>query len=97
MTSFVYSMYLTGAGGIINSNVGLGLALFYGGAIQLLAGLFELKRGDVFHATVFSSYGGYWICFGFVHLDATGIIASYKDDPEMLKNALVVGGILGGN
>ncbi|CAG8652294.1 16346_t:CDS:2 [Funneliformis caledonium] len=88
MTSFVYSIYLTGAGGITNSNVGLGLALFYGGAIQLLAGLFELKRGDVFHATVFSSYGGYWICFGFVHFDATGIIASYKDDPEMLKNAL---------
>jgi len=50
-------MYLAGAGGITNYNVGLGLALFYGGIIQLLSGLFEMKRGNVFHATVFSSYG----------------------------------------
>ena len=114
MTMFVYSMYLAGAGGVTNYNAGLGLALFYGGFIQLLAGIFEMIRGDIFHGTVFSSFGndllylsceylmakrsiahdnfyllgGYWICFGFIHFDATGIISSYKDNPEMLSNSL---------
>ena len=54
---FFYSMYLTGAGGVTNTNVGLGLALFYGGFIQFLAGILEMIRGDIFHGTAFSSYG----------------------------------------
>jgi uncharacterized protein len=65
MTSFVYSMYLAGAGEVTNHNVGLGLALFYGGFIQLLAGIFEMIRGDIFHGTVFSSYGKNLIRFIF--------------------------------
>jgi succinate-acetate transporter protein len=88
MTIFIYSMYLMRTGGVANHNVALGLALFYGGFIQILAGIFEMMRGDIFHGTVFPSFGGYWICFGFIHYDATGILDSYKDDPVMLKNAL---------
>ncbi|RIA81380.1 hypothetical protein C1645_810077 [Glomus cerebriforme] len=88
MTTFVYSMYLIGIGGVTNTNVGLGLALFYGGSIQLLAGIFEMLRGDIFHGTIFSSYGGYWISFGFIHFEATGVVSSYKDNPVMLNNAL---------
>jgi uncharacterized protein len=39
----------------------LGYALAYGGIIQLLAGMWEFRRGNVFAATAFSSYGGFWI------------------------------------
>ena len=39
----------------------LGYALAYGGLIQLLAGMWEFRRGNVFAATAFSSYGGFWI------------------------------------
>ncbi|CAG8668693.1 putative transmembrane protein [Rhizophagus irregularis DAOM 181602=DAOM 197198] len=88
MTLFVFSMYLIGTGGVVNHNVALGLALFYGGFIQVLAGIFEMMRGDIFHGTIFPSFGGYWICFGFINYDATGILSSYKDNPEMLRNAL---------
>ncbi|KAJ3055873.1 hypothetical protein HK102_011282 [Quaeritorhiza haematococci] len=35
--------------------------MFYGGFIQLLAGLLEFKNKNVFGATVFSSYGGFWM------------------------------------
>ena len=45
------------AGGITNYDVGLGLALFYGGFIQLIAGILEIIRGNIFHGTVFSSFG----------------------------------------
>ena len=39
----------------------LGYALAYGGICQLLAGMWEFRRGNVFAATAFSSYGGFWI------------------------------------
>ena len=39
----------------------LGYALAYGGACQLLAGMWEFKNRNVFGATAFSTYGGFWI------------------------------------
>ncbi|MCL6452639.1 MAG: acetate uptake transporter [Alicyclobacillus sp.] len=41
----------------------LGLALVYGGAGQLLAGMWEFRKGNTFGATAFSSYGAFWIAF----------------------------------
>src|SRR5256885_3314711 len=37
----------------------LGLAFFYGGLIQLLAGMWEVRNRNVFGATAFSTYGGF--------------------------------------
>jgi succinate-acetate transporter protein len=39
----------------------LGYALAYGGLAQLLAGMWEFRRGNVFASTAFSSYGAFWI------------------------------------
>jgi uncharacterized protein len=39
----------------------LGYALAYGGGCQLLAGMWEFRNRNVFGATAFSSYGGFWI------------------------------------
>jgi uncharacterized protein len=39
----------------------IGLALFYGGLAQLLAGMWEFKAGNTFGATAFSSYGAFWL------------------------------------
>ncbi len=39
----------------------VGPALFYGGAAQLLAGMWEFKNRNVFGATAFSTYGGFWM------------------------------------
>jgi succinate-acetate transporter protein len=39
----------------------LGYALAYGGGVQLLAGMWEFRNRNVFGATAFSSYGGFWI------------------------------------
>ena len=42
----------------------LGLALFYGGLVQLLAGMWEFRNRNVFGATAFSTYGGFWLSLG---------------------------------
>jgi hypothetical protein len=39
----------------------LGYAFAYGGLVQLLAGMWEFRRGNVFASTAFSSYGAFWI------------------------------------
>jgi len=64
----------------------LALALAYGGGAQLLAGMWEFKRGNTFAATAFSSYGAFWIAFWFLvtHLlpsvsaaDAPSVVGSF--------------------
>jgi succinate-acetate transporter protein len=42
----------------------LGYAFAYGGLGQLLAGMWEFKNRNVFGATAFSTYGGFWIGLG---------------------------------
>jgi uncharacterized protein len=61
LTTFLLSAananWMTAATG----NAWLGYALAYGGTIQLLAGMWEFRNRNVFGATAFSTYGGFWI------------------------------------
>jgi succinate-acetate transporter protein len=55
----------------------LGAALFYGGMVQLLAGMWEFRNRNVFGATAFSTYGGFWLALGtFVVLAETTKLGS---------------------
>ena len=66
MTTFVLSA--------VNSNliptsvepVVFGLAFFYGGLAQLLAGMWEFVKGNTFGALAFSSFGAFWLSFGYL-------------------------------
>ena len=49
----------------------VGPALFYGGVTQLLAGMWEFRNRNVFGATAFSTYGGFWLSLGIVVLLAS--------------------------
>jgi succinate-acetate transporter protein len=42
----------------------IGLAIFYGGIAQLLAGMWEFRNKNVFGATAFATYGGFWLSLG---------------------------------
>jgi len=44
----------------------LGLAFFYGGLTQLLAGMWEFTKGNTFGALAFSSYGAFWLSFWYL-------------------------------
>jgi len=41
----------------------LTLALFYGGAVQVVAGIWEFRKGNTFGATAFCSYGAFWLSY----------------------------------
>ncbi|NUR31161.1 MAG: acetate uptake transporter [Catenulispora sp.] len=56
-----------------SGDVVLGLALFYGGIAQFLAGMWEYRRGNTFGATAFSSFGAFWLSYwAIVHFGTGG-------------------------
>jgi uncharacterized protein len=61
LTTFLLSAANANWMGAATGNAWLGYALAYGGAIQLLAGMWEFRNRNVFGATAFSTYGGFWI------------------------------------
>jgi succinate-acetate transporter protein len=66
MTTMVLSVINAG---ILNAALApavLGLALFYGGGTQLLAGMWEFRRGNTFGAVAFSSFGAFWLSYWFL-------------------------------
>jgi succinate-acetate transporter protein len=75
LTTFVLSC--ANAGFFSPANVVLGLALFYGGLVQLLAGMWEFRSGNTFGATAFSSYGGFWLAFGAILIPGFNILGAY--------------------
>jgi succinate-acetate transporter protein len=61
------------------TNAWLGYAFAYGGTCQLLAGMWEFRNRNVFGATAFGSYGGFWIGLGlWVQLVANPAVAAAK-------------------
>jgi len=63
LTTFVLSLVNANWMPAATAPVVLGLALAYGGVAQLLAGMWEFRRGNTFGATAFGSFGAFWIAF----------------------------------
>jgi succinate-acetate transporter protein len=63
LTTFLLSS--VNAGLLPGSDAWIGFALFYGGAAQLLAGMWEFPKGNTFGATAFTSYGAFWLGLAF--------------------------------
>jgi succinate-acetate transporter protein len=63
MTTFVLSMFNANLVDSKGIPVVLGLALAYGGIVQILAGLWEFRTGNTFGAVAFCSFGAFWISF----------------------------------
>lgn len=61
LTTFVLSAVNAGLVPLADVTVIVGLAFFYGGLAQLLAGMWEFKAGNTFGATAFTSYGAFWL------------------------------------
>ncbi|HIQ00401.1 TPA: transcriptional regulator [Candidatus Bipolaricaulota bacterium] len=58
-----FILNIVNAGWVSADSLGIVMpaAMFYGGVAQLLAGMWDIRRGDIFGGTCFSSYGAFWI------------------------------------
>ncbi|MHB2027634.1 MAG: acetate uptake transporter [Acidimicrobiales bacterium] len=63
MTTFALSSANAGLWKGAGVAAALGLAFFYGGSVQLLAGMWEFVRKNTFGALAFTSYGAFWLAF----------------------------------
>ncbi len=63
LTTFLLSMANAGFMPASAEPIVFGVALAYGGIAQMLAGMWEFRKGNVFGATVFTSYGAFWLSF----------------------------------
>jgi succinate-acetate transporter protein len=61
LTTFILSA--ANAGLFAEAGVVLGMAYFYGGLAQFLAGMWEFRGGNTFGGTAFASYGAFWMGF----------------------------------
>lgn len=62
-TTFFLSVINTNMLGASVQAIVFGLAFFYGGIAQLLAGMWEFAKGNTFGAVAFTSYGAFWLSF----------------------------------
>jgi len=61
MTTVLLNLQNAGLIGDTSMGMIFSMGIFYGGIAQILAGMWEMKRGNTFGATAFSSFGLFWI------------------------------------
>jgi len=86
-TTFVLSLINLSAHNVTVPNVVLGMAFFYGGLCQLLAGMWEFACNNTFGGTALSSYGGFWLSFAVILTPGFNVVGAYTD-VAMLETAL---------
>ncbi|KAJ2867577.1 hypothetical protein GGH94_000753 [Coemansia aciculifera] len=75
VSTFVTSLH-TGAIGIASGaplNIVVGLALFFGGMAQIIAGAWSFASNNGFGAVLFTSYGCYWMSYAAAMIPGFGI------------------------
>lgn len=74
------------------TNMGLGLvisaALLFGGIVQFLVGMWEFRRGNTVHGTVFAAYAGFLATLGVFFLPASGLVNFFGANGLALNHAL---------
>ncbi|MEY9963578.1 succinate-acetate transporter protein [Streptacidiphilus sp. MAP12-16] len=93
MTTLVLSCFNAGFLDKTAEGVVLPLALFYGGLGQLLAGMWEFRRGNTFGATAFSSFGAFWLAYYVLVKDIAPTLAASADAHAALGLFLLAWGI----
>lgn len=67
-TSFMLGMYNTHLLGQASLPLIFPVAFFFGGLIQILVGVLEVGRGNLFGAMVFGTYGPFWVIFAAINV-----------------------------
>jgi len=87
LTTFLLSGFNAGWMKAASGLAWLGYAFAYGGLAQLLAGMWEFRNRNVFGATAFSTYGGFWLGLAlYVQLVGKNLLAHVITVPLFQKD-----------
>ena len=70
------------------------LAMFYGGTMQVIAGCFEMRKGNTFGFTAFCSYGAFWWFYAVLVLLGTIGIVPLASVGAAIGASLILWGLL---
>ncbi|OJD15889.1 hypothetical protein AJ78_03907 [Emergomyces pasteurianus Ep9510] len=95
-TTFVMALYQCGVGlpdsnpfgGVGPDAAVFGLAVFFGGMSQIIAGIMAFIIGNTFGTTVHIAYGSFWLGFSMFLVPALGIKSAYAGDQRAYSFAL---------
>jgi len=87
-TTLILSLFNAQTRGVHEPNAVVGMAIFCGGLAQLLAGMWEFPRGNVFGGSAFTSYGAFWMSYATILIPGSGILAAYEGKGQDLSSAL---------
>lgn len=87
MSTFLLGLVNARARGLTNGVGIVGLAYFYGGLIQVLAGMWEIVVENSFGATALCTFGGFWLAWAALDTKTFGIAASYTN-PDDFRNCV---------
>jgi succinate-acetate transporter protein len=82
VSTYVLSLINLHSRGVTTPNITVGLAFFYGGIAQTIAGLWDFASGNTFGGTAFVSYGGFWLSFASIFMPSFNIAGAYKTPGE---------------
>ncbi len=99
LAAFAFTTFLlsfVNAGWISGSTVlvVMPLAMFYGGTMQILAGAFEMRKGNTFGFTAFCSYGAFWWFYAALVLLGTLKIIDLSTLGSAIGASLILWGLL---
>jgi succinate-acetate transporter protein len=63
MTTVLLNLHNAGLLDATSLGMIFSMGIFYGGVAQFSAGMWEMKKGNTFAATAFTSYGLFWLSF----------------------------------
>lgn len=90
MTTVLLNLHNAGFFGMNGMILAMGIC--YGGAAQILAGIFEWKKNNLFGATAFISYGFFWLSLVALVL-MPKLDASFKSDETAMAAYLAMWGL----
>ncbi|KEY65415.1 hypothetical protein S7711_04313 [Stachybotrys chartarum IBT 7711] len=96
LTTLVLGLFQCGAGlpdsnpfgGVGPDQAVFGLAVFFGGTAQFIAGLLEFRVGNTFGTTVHCSYGAFWLAFAMFLVPSLGIREAYAGNDAAYDTAV---------
>ena len=74
-------------------NLVLGFGMFFGGLLQIIAGVSEIKRNNIFGYTAFCLYGGFWMSVGTVEIVMLLANGSPSVNPKASQGMLFMVGV----
>lgn len=97
LSTFILNIVNAGLVDAATVGIVMPVAMPYGGLAQFMAGMWDMRRGDIFGATCFSSFGAFWMGLAlFFFFKLAGVQAFVDVPPAGIAVVLIAWGIFTG-